>query len=152
MRVNDTSMNPCDDVFGERLLEENTLGECICKPQNCSVSWAFIVTNAIDRLNNRFHFSSYDPIVEVALSAQELIDCVGKEHGVTGKVCDGLPLAWAFDYIYENGIAYREFYHHTNKEEECKVVPDEHKYHIAGYEKPSAYNKLGLFDLVMRGP
>ena len=26
------------------------------------------------------------------------------------------------------------------------------KYHIAGYEKPSAYNKLGLFDLVMRGP
>ena len=25
MRVNDTSMNPCDDVFGERRLEENTL-------------------------------------------------------------------------------------------------------------------------------
>ena len=110
------------------------------------------MTNAIDCLNNRFHFSSYKHIVEVALSAQELIDCVGKEHGVTGKVCDGLPLAWAFDYVYENGIAYREFYHHTNKEEECKVVPDEHKYHIAGYEKPSAYNKLGLFDLVMRGP
>ena len=94
MRVNDTSMNPCDDVFGERRLEENTLGEYICKPQNCTVSWAFIVTNAIDRLNNRFHFSSYKHIVEVALSAQELIDCVGKEHGVTGKVCDGLPLAW----------------------------------------------------------
>ena len=89
-----------------------------------------------------------EPIVEVALSAQELIDCVGKEHGVTGKVCDGLPLAWAFDYVYENGIAYREFYHHTNKEEECMI----NKYHIAGYEKPSVYNKLGLFDLVMRGP
>ena len=148
MHVNDTSMNPCDDVFGERRLEENTLGEYICKPQNCTVSWAFAVTNAIDRLNNRFHFSSYKHIVEVALSAQELIDCVGKEHGVTGKVCDGLPLAWAFDYIYENGIAYREFYHHTNKEEECMI----NKYHIAGYEKPSAYNKLGLFDLVMRGP
>ena len=112
------------------------------------MSWAFIVTNAIDRLNNRFHFSLYKHIVEVALSAQELIDCVSKEHGVTGKVCDGLPLAWAFDYIYENGIAYREFYHHTNKEEECMI----NKYHIAGYEKPSAYNKLGLFDLVMRGP
>ena len=112
------------------------------------MSWAFIVTNAIDRLNNRFHFSSYDPIVEVALSAQELIDCVGKEHGVTGKVCDGLPLAWGSESIYENGIAYREFYHHTNKEEECMI----NKYHIAGYEKPSAYNKLGLFDLVMRGP
>ena len=26
------------------------------------------------------------------------------------------------------------------------------KYHIAGYEKPVAFNKLGLFDLVMRGP
>ena len=25
MRMNDTSMNPCDDVFGERRLEENTL-------------------------------------------------------------------------------------------------------------------------------
>ena len=49
--------------------------------------------------------------------------------------------------IYENGIAYCEFYHHTNKEE-CRI----NKYHIAGYEKPSAYNKLGLFDLVMRGP
>ena len=32
------------------------------------------------------------------------------------------------------------------------VVPDEHKYHIAGYEKPAAFNKLGLFDLVMKGP
>jgi len=36
-----------------------------------------------------------EPIVEVALSAQELTDCVGKEYGVTGKVCDGLPLVWA---------------------------------------------------------
>ena len=26
------------------------------------------------------------------------------------------------------------------------------KYHITGYEKTSAYNKLGLFELVMRGP
>ena len=25
MHVNDTFMNPCDDVFGERRLEENTL-------------------------------------------------------------------------------------------------------------------------------
>ena len=86
--------------------------------------------------------------MEVALSAQELIDCVGKEYGVTGKVCDGLPLAWGSESIYENGIAYREFYHHTNKEEECRI----NMYHIAGYEKPSAYNKLGLFDLVMREP
>ena len=32
------------------------------------------------------------------------------------------------------------------------VAPDDHKYHIVGYEKPAAYNKLGLFELVMRGP
>ena len=94
MRVNDTSMNPCDDVFGERRLEENTLGEYICKPQNCTVSWAFATTMSIEYAIKKIYFSSYKHIVEVALSAQELIDCVGKEHGVTGKVCDGLPLAW----------------------------------------------------------
>ena len=106
------------------------------------------MTNAIDRLNNRFHFSSYKHIVEVALSAQELIDCVGKEHGVTGKVCDGLSLAWVPNPSTRTVLPTGEFYHHTNKEEECMI----NKYHIAGYEKPSAYNKLGLFDLVMRGP
>ena len=46
MRMNDTSMDPCDDVFGERRLEENTLGEYIC-----TVSWAFAVTNAVIRFN-----------------------------------------------------------------------------------------------------
>ena len=146
------SMDPCDDVFGSRRLEENTLREYICKPQNCSVTWAFATTMSIEYAIKKLYFEEYDQIVEVALSAQELIDCVGKEHGVTGKVCDGLPLAWAFDYIFENGIAYRQFYHHTNKEEECKMIPDEQKYHIAGYEKPNVYNKLGLFDLVMKGP
>ena len=94
MRVNDTSMNPCDDVFGERRLEENTLGEYICKPQNCTVSWAFATTMSIEYAIKKLYFEEYDQIVEVALSAQELIDCVGKEHGVTGKVCDGLPLVW----------------------------------------------------------
>jgi len=81
-----------------------------------------------------------------------LIDCVGKEHGVVGKMCDGMPLVWGFDYVYENGIAYSEYYPHTNVEGECKRVEDEHKYHIGGYEKASAYNKLGLFDLLMKGP
>ena len=88
------SMDPCDDVFGERRLEENTLGEYICKPQNCTVSWAFATTMSIEYAIKKLYFEEYDQIVEVALSAQELIDCVGKEHGVTGKVCDGLPLAW----------------------------------------------------------
>ena len=147
------SLDPCDDVFEDRRLAENTLRSYICKPQNCSVTWAFAVTTSIEYAIKKLYLEEYDQIVEVALSAQELIDCVGKEHGVTGKVCDGLPLAWGFDYVFENGIAYREFYPHTNVEaDSCAVVDDENKYHIAGYEKPTAYNKLGLFDLVMRGP
>ncbi|OAO11882.1 cysteine proteinase [Blastocystis sp. ATCC 50177/Nand II] len=155
------SLDPCDDVFeatpaqndnGQRRLEENTLREYICKPQNCSVTWAFAVTTSIEYAIKKLYLEEYDQIVEVALSAQELIDCVGKEHGVDGKVCDGLPLVWGFDYIFENGIAYRKFYHHTNVEGECQVIDDENKYHIAGYEKPVAYNKLGLFELVKRGP
>ncbi|KAK8791726.1 hypothetical protein WA588_002035 [Blastocystis sp. NMH] len=138
------SMDPCD--------ENAELRELISKPQNCSVSWAFAITNSIEYAIKKMYFEEYDQIVEVSLSAQELIDCVGKEHGVVGKMCDGMPLAWGFDYVYENGIAYSEYYPHTNVEGECLKVNDEHKYHIAGYEKPSAYNKLGLFDLLMKGP
>ena len=138
------SMDPCD--------ENAELRELISKPQNCSVSWAFAITNSIEYAIKKMYFEEYDQIVEVSLSAQELIDCVGKEHGVVGKMCDGMPLVWGFDYVYENGIAYSEYYPHRNVEGECKRIEDEHKYHIGGYEKPSAYNKLGLFDLVMRGP
>ncbi|KAK8826138.1 hypothetical protein WA538_001284 [Blastocystis sp. DL] len=138
------SMDPCD--------ENGELRELISKPQNCSVSWAFAITNSIEYAIKKMYFEEYDQIVDVSLSAQELIDCVGKEHGVVGKMCDGMPLVWGFDYVYENGIAYSEYYRHTNVEGECLKVNDEHKYHIGGYEKPSAYNKLGLFDLLMRGP
>ena len=146
------SLDPCDDVFEDRRLAENTLRSPICKPQNCSVTWAFAITTSIEYAIKKLYLEEYDQIVEVALSAQELIDCVGKEHGVTGKVCDGLPLAWGFDYAFENGIAYRQYYHHTNTEDECQVIDDEKKYFINGYEKPTIYNKLGLFDLVIRGP
>ena len=138
------SMDPCD--------QNTELRETISKPQNCSVSWAFAITNSIEYAIKKMYFEEYDQIVEVSLSAQELIDCVGKEHGVNGKMCDGMPLVWGFDYVYENGIAYSEYYPHTNVEGECKKIDDKKKYHIAGYEKPSAYNKLGLFDLVMKGP
>ena len=129
------SLDPCDDVFSNRRLEENHLREYICKPQPCAVTWAFAVTNSIEYAIKKLYLEEYDQIVEVALSAQELIDCVGREHDVVGKVCDGLPIAWGFDYVFENGIAYREFYHHTNVEGECKAVEDEHKYHIAGDRK-----------------
>ena len=33
-----------------------------------------------------------------------------------------------------------------------KEIGEEHRYRIAGYEKPVTYNKLGLFDLMKRGP
>ena len=59
MHVNDTSMNPCDDVFGERRLE-NTLGEYICKPQNCSVSWAFATSMSIEYAIKKLYFEEYD--------------------------------------------------------------------------------------------
>ena len=144
------SSDPCDDMFSEG---ENTLRETICRPQNCSVTWAFAVTNSIEYAIKKLYLETYDQIIDVALSAQELIDCVGKDHGIQGNVCDGMPIAWGFDYVFENGIAFRQYYPHTNVEAaECRMIEDELKYHIAGYEKPHVYNKLGLFDLVMKGP
>ena len=50
------SMDPCDDVFGERRLEENTLREYICKPQNCSVTWAFATTMSIEYAIKKMYF------------------------------------------------------------------------------------------------
>ena len=97
------------------------------------------------------YLEEYNQIVNVALSAQELIDCVGKEHNVKNG-CEGMPLVWGFDYAFENGIAYRQFYPHTNVYGNCMVIESSHKYHIAGYEKPEVYNKLGLFELLKKGP
>ena len=93
----------------------------------------------------------YDQEVNIALSAQELIDCVGRDHGIENG-CNGIPVSWGFDYVFENGIAFRYYYPHTNVYGECKVIPNEHKYHIAGYEKPEVYNKYGLFELLKKGP
>ena len=142
--------NPCDDVFDG---EENSLYETIGRPQNCSVSWAFAITDSIEFAIKKMYLETYDQIVDVALSAQELIDCVAKDHGIEGNTCTAVPLVWGFDYVFENGIAYRQFYRHTNVEDsECHLVEDNQKYHIAGYEKPHVYNKLGLFELVLKGP
>ena len=138
------ALNPCD--------ESVELREYVSKPQACSVSWAFAVTNAIEYAIKKLYVEEYDQAVQVSLSAQELIDCVGKEYGMEEASCEGLPLVWGFDYAVESGIAFSEFYPHTNRKGECVSVDDDKKYHIAGYEKPTAYNKLGLFELVMRGP
>ena len=149
------SVDPCTSFKNPaeaRRLEEVALPQYICKPQNCSVTWAFAVTNSIEYAIKKLYFEEYDQIVSVSLSAQELIDCVAKEHDLEGEACEGLPIAWGFDYIYENGIAYSQYYPHTNKEGDCAQIDDENKYHIDGYEKPSVYNKIGLFELVMRGP
>ena len=141
------SLDPCDDVVEGG----NTLRSYISKPQNCSVSWAFAVTNSIEYAIKKFYKDEFNQEITVALSAQELIDCVGKEYGVE-ESCIGLPIVWGFDYAYEHGIAYRQYYPHTNKEGECQIVEDEKKYFIAAYERPRIYNKYGLFDLLKKGP
>ena len=138
------ALNPCD--------ESVELREYVSKPQACSVSWAFAVTNAIEYAIKKLYVEEYDQAVQVSLSAQELIDCVGKEYGMEEASCEGLPLVWGFDYAVESGIAFSEFYPHTNRKGECVSVDDDKKYHIAGYEKPTAYNKLGLFELARSGP
>ena len=139
------ALNPCD--------ESSELREYVSKPQACSVSWAFAVTNAIEYAIKKLYVEEYDQAVQVSLSAQELIDCVGKEYGMEEASCEGLPLVWGFDYAVESGIAFSEFYPHTNRKGECVVIEDDNKkYHIAGYEKPTAYNKLGLFELARGGP
>ena len=141
------SLDPCDDVIEGG----NTLRTTISKPQNCSVSWAFAVTNSIEYAIKKYYIDEFDLAVEVALSAQELIDCVGQEHGIEDG-CQGMPTVWGFDYAFENGIAFRQYYPQTNVAGECKEVDDEHKYHIAGYEKPHIYNKYGVFELLKKGP
>ena len=143
-----SAIDPCDDVLKEG---ENTLRETINKPQSCSVSWAFAITNSIEYAVKKMYKEEYDQEVNIALSAQELIDCAGKDHGIENG-CNGIPVAWGFDYVLENGIAFRYYYPHTNEYGECKVIPNEHKYHIAGYEKPEVYNKYGLFELLKKGP
>ena len=59
------SMDPCDG--------NAELRELVSKPQNCSVSWAFSITNSIEYAIKKMYFEDYDQIVEVSLSTQELI-------------------------------------------------------------------------------
>ena len=115
------SLDPCYDILDEN----NTLRDYISKRQNCSVSWAFAITTSIEYAIKKLYFEKYDQVISIALSAQELIDCVGKEHGLE-DACEGMPIAWGFDYAFENGIAYRQFYPHTTVEGECQDIPDEH--------------------------
>ena len=73
------SLDPCDDVFEEG---ENTLRDTINKPQSCSVSWAFAITNSIEYAVKKMYLEDYGYSMSIALSAQELIDCAGKDHGI----------------------------------------------------------------------
>ena len=65
------------------------------------------------------YLEEYDQEVSIALSAQELIDCAGKNHDIENG-CEGVPVTWGFDYVFENGIAFRQYYPHTNVNGECK--------------------------------
>ena len=136
------STTPCDEQ----------LQHTICRPQQCSVSWAFAVTESIELAIRKMYLENHDQSVEISLSAQELIDCVPREYGVENSECISFPIIYGFNYIVENGIALSSEYPSTNKRGECKTVSDDRKYYIDGYEKPSVYNKYGLFDLVMKGP
>ena len=104
-----SAIDPCDD----EIAGGNSLRETINTPQNCSVSWAFAITNSIEYAVKKMYKEEYDQEVNIALSAQELIDCAGKDHGIENG-CEGIPVAWGFDYVFENGIAYRYYYPHTN--------------------------------------
>ena len=96
------SLDPCDDVIAGG----NSLRETINKPQDCSVSWAFAITNSIEYAVKKMYQEEYEQDINIALSAQELIDCFGKDHGIENG-CNGIPVAWGFDYVFENGIAFR---------------------------------------------
>ena len=140
------STNPCDDINGGSALKSR-----LCKPQKSSVSWAFAITNSIEYAVKKMYLEQYGQLVSISLSAQELIDCVGKQHGITNNN-HALLLSWGFDYVYEHGIAYRQYYPFTSLNSECHDVDVHYKYHIAGYEKPYVYNKYGLFELLQKGP
>ena len=58
--------DPCDDILKEG---ENTLRETINKPQSCSVSWAFAITNSIEYAVKKMYKEEYDQEVNIALSA-----------------------------------------------------------------------------------
>ena len=155
------SMDPCDG--------NGELRELISKPQNCSVSWAFAITNSIEYAIKKMYFEHYDQIVEVSLSAQELIDCVGVDPDDPTNAekydeyydekkggCAGFSLASGFEYVRSNGIAFSEYYPggHTNRKGVCRMssTTSDQRYYINGYEKPVTYNKLGLFKLMKEGP
>ena len=99
------SVNPCDG--------DAELRETVSKPQTCSVSWAFAITNSIEYAIKKMYLEEHDQIMEVSLSAQELIDCVDEEDAERG--CKGLALSTGFDYVLDNGIALSEDYPFTNK-------------------------------------
>ena len=42
--------------------------------------------------------------------------------------------------MFEKGIGQREFYDESKSEDDCKMIPDEEKYQIVGYEKSCAYD------------
>ena len=109
------SVDPCDD----EIEGGNNLRDTISKPQSCSVSWAFAITNSIEYAVKKMYKEEYDQDINIALSAQELIDCAGRDHGIENG-CSGIPVAWGFDYVFENSIAYRYYYPHTNVNGECK--------------------------------
>ena len=138
------SMDPCE--------MEPSLRPAVSKPTNISVSWAFAVTNSIEYAIKKKYLEEYKQIVEVSLSAQELIDCVGQYQDADTIDYGGVSLQDAFDYVMAHGIAFSAYYPYTHSQGRCKTIPSEHKFHLSSYEKVEVPNKLGLFKLMEDGP
>ena len=138
------SMDPCE--------MNPSLRSVVSKPSNFSVSWAFAITNSIEYEIKKQYLEEYDQIVEVSLSAQELIDCAPESMGQDSVDMGGLSLLTGFGYAISYGLAYSEFYPYTHTMGQCRNVTADHKFFIESYERSEVYNKLGLFKLMAEGP
>ena len=139
------SMDPCE--------MDPSLRSVVSEPTNRTVSWAFAITNSIEYAIKKRYLEEYDQIVEVSLSAQELIDCANPDPEDPYSIdMGGLSLQTGFNYVMEKGIAYSGYYPYTHSQGKCKTVAPEHKFHIVSYDTVEVPNKKGLFQLMADGP
>ena len=121
------SMDPCE--------MDPSLRSVVSEPTNRTVSWAFAITNSIEYAIKKRYLEEYDQIVEVSLSAQELIDCANPDPEDPYSIdMGGLSLQTGFNYVMEKGIAYSGYYPYTHSQRKCKTVAPEHKFYIVSYD------------------
>ena len=87
----------------------------------CLSDWAIAATGAVESL------SAILTKKLVEFSAQQLVDCDGRNNN-----CAGGSVAAAYDYIKDNGIALATSYPYVGKYETCKVPLPAPAFHIGG--------------------